>query len=83
MSGGGRHAVYAIAPPAARVRRRPLSSLAAGRPWFWLYQAQDGRFVARLTLGRLQVIAATPRAVITALRRCVRDYAVYLRDRLT
>ncbi|MEZ7522203.1 hypothetical protein [Burkholderia vietnamiensis] len=70
----GWHVIDAIAPADDDLRRRRLLGLPAGRPWCWLYRANDGRFVARGDGARLQVLAATPAAAIAALRRCATDY---------
>jgi hypothetical protein len=70
----GWHVIEAIAPVDAAVRRRRLLGWPHGRAWCWLYRAADGRFVARWDHAPLQVLAATPGAAITALRRCASDY---------
>src|SRR5690242_3518242 len=54
--------------------RRRLLGQEDGRAWCWLYQTGDGRFVARWDNARLQVLAATPRAAIIALRRGASEY---------
>ncbi|MDR8032109.1 hypothetical protein [Burkholderia cenocepacia] len=70
----GWHVIDAIVPADGDLRRRRLLGVKEGRPWCWLYRAADGRIVARWDQARLQVLAATPKAAITALRRCARDY---------
>ncbi|MGP8431771.1 hypothetical protein ACT2FY_01235 [Paraburkholderia fungorum] len=70
----GWHVIEAIAPADCDLRRRRLLGLKEGRPWCWLYQAIDGRFVARWNNAPLQVWAATPDAAIMALRHCATDY---------
>jgi len=70
----GWHVIDAIAPADLDLRHRKLLGLPDGRPWCWLYQALDGRFVARWHSARLQVAAATPRAALTGLRRCATSY---------
>jgi len=63
-----------IVPADYDLRRRRLLGQEDGRAWFWLYQTGDGRFVARWENARLQVLAATPRAAIIALRRGASEY---------
>lgn len=70
----GWHVIEAIAPVDAAVRRRRLLGWPHGRAWCWLYRTDDGGFVARWDHAPLQVLAATPGAAITALRRCASDY---------
>jgi hypothetical protein len=70
----GWHVTDASAPADLDLRRRHLLGMKNGRPRCWLYRAGDGRFVARYDQSRLQVLAATPAAAITALRRCAIEY---------
>jgi hypothetical protein len=70
----GWNVMEAIAPVDYDLRRRRLLGQKDGRAWFWLYQTGDGRFVARWENARLQVLAATPRAAIIALRSGASEY---------
>lgn len=58
----------AARPTFGHWRRHKLLGLPGAKPSFWLFDAGDG-FVARLCDARLQVLGATPKEAITALRK--------------
>ncbi|REE06601.1 hypothetical protein B0G71_8283 [Paraburkholderia sp. BL27I4N3] len=68
------HVIDAISPVDFDVRHRRLLGWQGGRPWCWLYRTADGQFVARWDHAPLQVLAATPREAVAALRRCALEY---------
>ena len=72
--GKGWHVTESIAPANADVRRRRLLGWKDGRPWFWIYQSTDNRFVAKWDRAPLQALGATQRDAIAALRRSAIDY---------
>jgi hypothetical protein len=72
--GRGWHVTESIAPANADIRRRRLLGWKDGRPWFWIYQSTDNRFVAKWDRAPLQALGATQRDAIAALRRSAIDY---------
>lgn len=74
-SPGGEWVVKASASPqGTTVARHRLLGVQGSRPTFWLFEGDDGQFVARACDIKLQVTAPSPRAAIEALRRAMQQY---------